>query len=83
MRNSGKVLLLVLFTGGEAKIILNQGKYTFKQSSVDKRINWFLLTNTILLVVVGAVLAALNYRFVTQHYHTDSYIFDRSMPAAT
>jgi hypothetical protein len=35
VRNSEHLYLLVLYTGNDTKLILNQGKYRFKQSHVD------------------------------------------------
>ncbi|MFN9898479.1 MAG: hypothetical protein ACK55Z_06725, partial [bacterium] len=35
VRNSEHLYLLVLYTGKDTKLILNQGKYRFKQSHVD------------------------------------------------
>ena len=35
VRNSESLYLLVLYTGNDTKLILNQGSYRFKQSHVD------------------------------------------------
>ena len=63
VRNSECLYLLVLYTGNDTKLILNQGKYRFKQSSVDKMINWVLFINIVVMLSFGVVLAYCNYLF--------------------
>jgi magnesium-transporting ATPase (P-type) len=62
--NSGKLYLLVLYTGAETKIIQNQGTYKFKKSFSERVVNIYLAWNVFLtLVPIGLSLAYGSYRF--------------------
>lgn len=78
MRNSGYLFLLVLYTGNDTKLILNQGKYRFKQSHVDGMVNKILAINIVIMLTLCSVMAYLNYRFSTSHEERYTYIFEKS-----
>ena len=59
--NSHYIDGMVLYTGKETKIVLNQGKYNFKQSQLDQAINWITLWNMIMIFVL-ALIMTLNSR---------------------
>jgi magnesium-transporting ATPase (P-type) len=68
VRNSGKIYMIVVYTGRDTKIIMNNGKYKFKKSSNDKVINIFLAWNVfVMLVPLGITLSLLNYNFRNTH----------------
>ena len=70
VRNSGKIYTVVVYTGKDTKIIMNNGKYKFKKSSNDKVINIFLAWNVfVMLVPLGITLSLLNYNFRNTHSH--------------
>jgi len=66
---------MVLCTGNDTKLILNQGSYRFKQSSVDKMINYVLLINIIFMISFGVLLAYFCYLFADSHFENYNYIF--------
>ena len=68
VRNSECLYLLVLYTGNDTKLILNQGNYRFKQSSVDKMINMILFINIVLILSFGVILAYSSFLFADEHY---------------
>ena len=78
VRNSECIYLLVLFTGNDTKLILNQGTYRFKQSSVDQMINKVLLINIALMLSFGVILSYCNYLFSDENSESYSYIFENS-----
>lgn len=62
MKNSGKLFLLVLYTGNDTKIIMNQGTYKQKKSLNDKTVNIFLAWNVFfMLLPIGLLQAGLSY----------------------
>lgn len=67
---------MVLYTGNDTKLILNQGKSRFKQSQVDKVVNKVLLFNIILMLSFGVILAYFNYLFSSEHMVDYKYIFE-------
>lgn len=82
VRNSGHLYLLVLYTGNDTKLILNQGSYRFKQSHVDKVVNKILAVNIVLMLSMCGILALCNYHFVTAHIDDHWYVFEESETAA-
>ena len=78
VRNSRCLYLLVLYTGNDTKLILNQGKYRFKQSHVDQMINKILAINIVLMLSMCATIAYFNYRFASRHAKSHTYIFEGS-----
>ena len=81
VRNSECLYLLVLYTGNDTKLILNQGSYRFKQSHVDVMINKILLFNIVLMLSFGVILAYCNYVFTEANIDKHSYIFENSESA--
>lgn len=68
VRNSGKIYMLVVYTGKDTKLLMNNGKYKFKKSSNEKVINIFLLWNVfVMLFPLGITLSMLNWHFRNTH----------------
>jgi magnesium-transporting ATPase (P-type) len=64
VRNSGNLYMIVVFTGKDTKIIMNNGRYKFKKSVNDRTVNFFLVLNVIqILVPLGITLSLLAVRF--------------------
>ena len=80
LQNSEQVCGLVLHTSTDCKLIMNQGKYGFKQSKLYKGINALMAFNILLIVSIAAVFAALNYSFVTDYEDTAEYLFQDADP---
>ena len=81
VRNSECLYLLVLYTGNDTKLVLNQGSYRFKQSHVDQMINKVLLVNIVLLLLLCVIMAQFNYLFASENYDSHSYIFAKGETA--
>jgi phospholipid-transporting ATPase len=75
VRNSGCLYMLVLYTGLETKLILNQGSYKFKMSHVDKTINYILLCNALVMILFTFVLAFYSYKWVDANIDRHTYVF--------
>lgn len=58
MRNSGNILAMVIYCGKETKIILNQGKYSFKQSEIEKKLNYILFSHIIIILSLAGIMAS-------------------------
>lgn len=72
---------MVLYTGNDTKLILNQGNYRFKQSSVDKMINKVLFINIVAMLSFGVILAYCNFLFADANMDAYTYIFADSESA--
>ena len=59
VENSGHVLALVCYTGNHTKLIMNLGQYVYKRSSFDKILNWILVGNLMLALVLATLIAVL------------------------
>ena len=52
---------LVLHTSTDCKLVMNQGKYIFKQSKLYRGINALMLFNVLLIIILAAICAFFNY----------------------
>ena len=74
LRNSDRVLGLVVYTGVETKLSLNLSKYRFKMSQLEKDTNWTIFGNLMIMLTFSIILAFFNYEFASTHLdHT--YLF--------
>lgn len=55
LENSESVLALVIHTGTDTKMMMNMGKYKFKQSRFEKVLNGILIGNLILAIVLAII----------------------------
>ena len=53
---------------------MNEGKYQFKQSKLYQGINYLMLFNIVLILLVSGIMAALNYRFVSKWMDGAQYL---------
>lgn len=65
LENSGSVLGLVVYTGTETKLIMNLGKYKFKQSQFEKVLNGILCFNLACAIILS-IINVLLYRGFTK-----------------
>jgi hypothetical protein len=56
-----------LFAGLETKIYLNNGKYAFKTSKLERYLNIMVMCNIIILFVVDGIMAGRALRFLKEH----------------
>lgn len=73
--------MLVLYTGRDTKLILNQGSYRFKQSHVDRVVNKILGINIAIMLSMCAICAYCNYLF-GESMAAHDYIFENA-PASS
>lgn len=66
---------MVLYCGMETKIILNQGKYAFKQSQIEKKINLVLLFNIVIILTFSGIFAGRLYHFILEHGSKMRYVY--------
>lgn len=55
--NSNYIDAVVLYTGKDTKIVMNQGAYRFKQSQLDKAINWITVWNMTVMFLLALIMA--------------------------
>jgi len=78
LENSESVLALVIHTGKDSKLIMNLGKYIFKQSQFEKVLNFILVGNLILALICAAVNVVFFVGWTDANKDTAEYIFDLS-----
>jgi hypothetical protein len=76
VRNSGSLYLLIVYTGIDTKLIMNQGRYQYKTSMIDKTINWLLLCQVIMMFSFSGLLVIGEYNFSKDHSH-HAYVFEK------
>lgn len=57
---------------------MNQGKYIFKQSKLYRGINYLMLLNVIVIIVMAGICAFFNYQNITENQDKAKYIFYKS-----
>jgi len=78
LRNSNKVTVLVLFTSTDCKLVMNEGSYKFKQSQLDRNINYLMAWNIFQMLTIAALMTWICYHFLIKNYTTDTYLFEAS-----
>lgn len=78
IRNSGKVLALVVYTGTDTKLILNFGKNKFKRPEFEHLLNKIMYIQAGIFVTSVAFLAIGNFIWNKHHENRHSYIFTGS-----
>lgn len=71
---------LVLYCGKETKIFLNQGKYHFKTSTVEKRLNIILTFQIFTLFSLAAIMSGRCYHFLKEYGAKMRYIYPKFDP---
>ena len=66
--NSETVTGLVVHTSSDCKLIMNQGRYRFKQSSLYKGINALMAFNIGVIFVIAGIYAVFTSKFVNENY---------------
>ena len=73
--NSGTITGLVVHTSTDCKLIMNQGQYRFKQSSLYKGINALMTFNILLILIIAGAFASQTSSFVTENEEKMGYVF--------
>lgn len=85
IRNSGKVNVIVVYTGRETKLAQNLGNYKFKSSAMEQRTQVTLLINLVILIVFIAIASFINgvqtKRLYESHYYLTDLVEDSSTEA--
>ena len=79
LRNSDRVLGLVVYTGVDTKLALNLSKYRFKMSQLEKNTNLTIGGNLVIMLTFSVVLAFCNYFFASSHLN-HTYMLDDVNP---
>jgi phospholipid-transporting ATPase len=75
VRNSGSLVALVVYCGHESKITLNQGSYKFKQSQIEKKLNFLLFVNIVIILTLAGIFAGRLYHYILSNGHRMPYIY--------
>ena len=59
---------MVIYTGQETKQQLNQGKYQNKLSIIDKLMNYFVIINFIIFILLDVLMSQLGTRLWLKYY---------------
>ena len=70
------VLALVLYTGSESKLVLNQGKYKYKTSKTEINLNLIFLGQLVQIFAFCTIFACLHYDFMVSNRGNTDYIFE-------
>ena len=78
LRNAGPagILALCLYTGPDCKLILNQGKLTYKKSNLEVTLNRIYIIQALSVAVLSIFLGSLGYDFMEQNREKMLYVFE-------
>ena len=73
------VYALVVYTGKQTKLVLNEGKYSFKISDLTSKTNWYLAFNILTMIMIMLLYSQIGNRYWMQNYADKHYyIFPES-----
>lgn len=75
IRNSGRLLALVVYTGKDTKLIMNFGAYKFKRPHLEKLLNIIIGIQCLLFLAMNGGLTLGNLLWNKQNYANSYYIF--------
>ena len=71
----GGVLALVLYTGRDSKLVLNQGKYKYKTSNTEVNLNWIFFGQMVQIFFFSSLFALLQSLFMLNHRNHE-YLYE-------
>ncbi|CDW80053.1 probable phospholipid-transporting atpase ih [Stylonychia lemnae] len=83
IKNSNKILAIIIYTGNQTKLFLNQGSYHYKQSLIEKQLNIILFINLFIILGVSAIMAGRLFSSVRDEGKSLKYIFPEENPDPT
>jgi len=75
LKNSGEVYAMILYTGPDTKLVLNQGKYKFKNSHLAKKVNKFMMINMLFMLIFDILMSQIMNRTWNSSHSNHNYIF--------
>jgi len=75
LKNSENVYAMVLYTGPDTKLVLNQGKYKFKNSQLAKTINKFMGINLFVMIMLVILMSQIMNRTWHSNHASHKYLF--------
>lgn len=77
LENSEFVIALVVHTGMDTKLIKNLGQYRFKRSRFEVVLNYVLVFNLSLALILSLIGAFQNAYWTANHIEAHQYIFEK------
>lgn len=68
-----KMLAVVVYTGADSKIILNQGHYSYKYSSIEKKLNRIFLIQIFQVFFLCVVFTLCGFGFISENENSPQY----------
>ena len=68
-------MAMVIYAGKQTKIYLNQGKIHLKQSVMERKLNYILFGNVVLILVVAGIMTSQLNRFLQTATTKYTYLY--------
>jgi phospholipid-transporting ATPase len=75
LKNSEDVYAMVLYTGSDTKLIMNEGKYQFKLSFLGRTMNKYMLINIVIMIFLVIIVTQILNRSWHSSHGNHTYIF--------
>ena len=82
IRNTTWIIGLVVYTGADTKIMLNQGETPSKRSKIEKETNFNVIANFLILLAICIACAIANGLFLAET-DTSAYFYERGVAASS
>lgn len=69
------MIALVIFTGRDTKISMNQGRYRFKQSKVEQQLNIILFINLAVILILSGIFTGRLKLFIEEEGKGMKYVY--------
>ena len=76
IRNSGRILALVVYTGKDSKLVMNFGNYKFKRPSFERLLNIIIGIQCCLFLIMAGGLTLGNLIWNRNNFDLHDYIFE-------
>jgi phospholipid-translocating ATPase len=82
LKNSGRVLAMVVYTGTDTKLIKNFGNYKFKRPQFENLLNVIIGVQAAIFLIGCVILTVCNIYFNRKNYDKQPWIFDKGPSAS-
>ena len=72
---NSKVIVLVVYTGSDTKIMLNNGDAVYKHSNMDRNLNWIYILALFQIIAVCSIFTIIGYNEFEENRFKETYLY--------
>ena len=78
IKNSGEVIVMVVYAGSETKLMQNLGEYNFKLSQMGMRVEYIMLFQLACMIIFILISAIWNFFKTKELFESHTYLTDNN-----